>query len=254
MKMRKLITILLVFVGMNAFTQQFHFKQYSLEEGLSRSGVYDILQDRNGFLWVATEGGGLCKFDGKTFQTYTRFNGLASEKIRIIFQDKSGVIWLGTTNGLTYFNGEDFVSLTESDGIANNYIRSIAQDHEGNIWVGSNEGISIIDSDEKGVSHKLKLNFSLPHKKVRSLQTQGNIMWIGTDAGLCKYDDGKITEFNSSNGLSNDIILTLFVDSNNELWVGTENGLNKINNDTIQHWSNENGLINNRVRSIAEDY
>ncbi|MDG1914909.1 MAG: two-component regulator propeller domain-containing protein [Crocinitomix sp.] len=252
--MRKLITILLVFVGMNAFTQQFHFKQYSLEEGLSRSGVYDILQDRNGFLWVATEGGGLCKFDGKTFQTYTRFNGLASEKIRIIFQDKSGVIWLGTTNGLTYFNGEDFVSLTESDGIANNYIRSIAQDHEGNIWVGSNEGISIIDSDEKGVSHKLKLNFSLPHKKVRSLQTQGNIMWIGTDAGLCKYNDGKITEFNSSNGLSNDIILTLFVDSNNELWVGTENGLNKINNDTIQHWSNENGLINNRVRSIAEDY
>lgn len=254
---RKLVTILLlVFVGLGAFAQQFHFKQYSLEEGLSRSGVYDILQDKTGFLWVATEGGGLCKFDGKSFKPYTRFNGLASEKIRVIFQDKEGIIWLGTTNGLTYFDGEDFISLTEEeDGIADNYIRSIAQDHEGNIWVGSNTGISIIDSDEKGVSHKLKLNFSLPHKKVRSLQTQGDIMWIGTDAGLCKYIDGNVsTIITQEDGLSDDLILTQFVDSNNELWVGTENGLNKITSDTIQHWSTENGLISNRVRSIAEDY
>jgi ligand-binding sensor domain-containing protein/serine phosphatase RsbU (regulator of sigma subunit) len=244
-----------VFFGTSGIAQQFHFKQYSLEEGLSRSGVYDILQDKTGFLWVATEGGGLCKFDGKSFTTYTRFIGLASEKIRVIFQDESGIIWLGTTNGLTYYDGEEFISITVSDGIADNYIRSIAQDHEGNIWVGSNSGISIIDADEKGVSKKLKVKFSLPHKKVRSLQSQDDIMWIGTDAGLCKYIDGDIAEIiTTAEGLSNDLILTLFVDSNNELWVGTENGLNKITQAGVENWSEENGLINNRVRSIAEDY
>lgn len=251
----RLITLLLfVLTGMGGFAQQFHFKQYSLEEGLSRSGVYDILQDKTGFLWVATEGGGLCKFDGKSFKPYTRFNGLASEKIRVIFQDKSGIIWLGTTNGLSYFDGEKFFSLNESDGIADNYIRSIEQDHEGNIWVGSNRGISIIDSDEKGVSRKLKVNFSLPNKKVRSLQAQGDIMWIGTDDGLCKYDDGNIDVITYEEGLSNNLILTLFVDSNNELWVGTENGLNKITQVGIENWSEGNGLISNRVRSITEDY
>lgn len=253
--MRKLaVIILLVFVGMSALAQQFHFKQYSLEEGLSRSGVYDILQDNTGFLWVATEGGGVCKFDGKTFKPYTRFNDLASEKIRIIFQDEDGVIWLGTTNGLTYFDGENFHSLTENDGIADNYVRSIAQDHEGNIWIGGNRGISIIDSDEKDVSRKLKFNFSLPHKKVRSLQTQDDIMWVGTDGGLCKYQNDNVSILTTTEGLSDNTILTLFVDSKNNLWVGTENGINKISSDTIEFWTEENGLINNRVRSITEDF
>lgn len=248
------ILILMCWFHSGAYLQQFHFKQYSLEQGLSRSGVYDILQDNTGFLWVATEGGGLCKFDGKHFKTYTRFNGLASENVRVIFQDDQGILWLGTTSGLSYFDGENFHSLTESDGIADNYIRSIAQDHEGNIWVGSNRGISIIDATEKGVSRKLKITFSLPHKKVRSLYRQGDNMWIGTDGGLCKYNDGNIEVITTENGLSDNTILTLFLDSNQDLWVGTEDGLNKIADTIIEHWSVKDGLIHNRIRNITQDY
>ncbi len=254
--MRQLIPILLLIAAaFSGRAQQFHFKQYSLAEGLSRSGVYDILQDKHGFLWVATEGGGLCKFDGQKFTTYTRSNGLGSEKVRTIFEDRQGLLWLGTTNGLSYFDGQKFKTLTTEDGISDNFIRSIGQDAEGNLWIGSNRGITIIDTKEKGVSNKLKTNFSLPHKKVRSLLAQGDKMWIGTDNGLARHATNKIELFTTENGLTSNVILSLFLDADQQLWVGTENGLNQIDqNGVVKSWTTADGLIAARVRSITQDY
>ena len=114
LKMKHLTLIFLFFwTSTQIFGQQFHFKNYSLEEGLSRSGVYHILQDHYGFLWIATDGGGVCKFDGVNFKNYTRQHGLASEKVRIIFEDHNKTLWFGTNNGLSFFNGEHFETLTK---------------------------------------------------------------------------------------------------------------------------------------------
>lgn len=251
--MRKLALTIFLAISSLTFGQQFHFKNYSLKEGLSRSGVYHILQDRAGFLWVGTEGGGVCKFDGKTFSSYTRHHGLASENVRVIFEDDRGVLWFGTANGLSYFNGRTFNSLTTDDGIADNFVRSITQDHEGNLWIGTNKGISIIDPDEKGVSGKLSFSFSLPHMKVRSLLAQDDIVWIGTDQGLVKYQDHKVTVIDRKDGLSNQLILNLYVDRDGALWIGTQEGINKYHNGKVEYWTILDGLIHNRVRSITQD-
>ena len=251
--MRIFLALIISFSAIYGSAQQYHFKTYSLEEGLSRSGVYSILQDKSGFLWIGTEGGGVCKFNGIGFTNYSRKHGLASENVRVIFEDDRGVLWFGTSKGLSYCNGKNITSITTDDGLADDYIRSITQDNEGNIWVGTNTGISIIDPDEKGISGKLKINFTLPNKKIRSLLAQDDIVWIGTDQGLCKYQNQEIEVISSQDGLSNNLILTMFIDRKNALWVGTQSGLNKIANDTIQTWNEEDGIINNRVRSIAED-
>lgn len=251
--MQKLIIIFLLFIPIIGGAQQFHFKKYSLQEGLSRSGVYSILQDNAGFLWVGTEGGGVCIFDGKNFINYTRQNGLAAENVRVIFEDDRGVIWLGTSNGLSYFNGKKFFSLSTDDGLADNFVRSITQDHEGNIWVGTNKGISIIDPDEKGISGKLNFNFNLPHMKVRSLLAQGEVVWIGTDKGLCKYEDHKITIYDKEHGLSNELILCMYEDFEGSLWVGTQEGLNRMDGEFFESWGIEDGLAHERVRSITQD-
>jgi ligand-binding sensor domain-containing protein/serine phosphatase RsbU (regulator of sigma subunit) len=254
--MLRLIFLLFIFTNLPySHGQQFHFKNYSLEEGLSRSGVYYILQDHSGFLWVGTDGGGVCKFNGVSFTNYTRQHGLASEKVRVIFEDSNNILWFGTDNGLSFFNGKGFTTLTTKDGISDNFIRSITQDFEGNIWVGTNRGISIIDPSEKRVSDKLKINFNLPHRKIRSLlaDKKNKIVWIGTDAGLCKWEDSKITIFDENDGLPHNLILNLFLDKQNNLWVGTQNGVSKIRDGEITSWTTKDGLINDRVRSINQD-
>ena len=60
------------------YSQQFHFRQYSIEEGLPRSGVYSIYEDNKGFLWIGTEGGGVAKFDGINMEVYSKTDGLSS--------------------------------------------------------------------------------------------------------------------------------------------------------------------------------
>jgi len=254
--LRLKLGFIFIFSCLLTFGQQFHFKNYSLEEGLSRSGVYYILQDQAGFLWIGTDGGGVCKFDGHSFKNYTRQHGLASEKVRVIFEDEHHILWFGTNKGLSFLNGNEFITLTTEDGISDNFIRSITQDNDGNIWIGTNRGISIIDPSEKKVSEKLKINFNLPHRKVRSLlaDKKNNAVWIGTDAGLCLWKDSKVTIYTTKNGLINDVILNLYLDKDNNLWIGTQGGLSKFENEKFTNWTMRTGLVNNRVRSINQDF
>ena len=95
--MRDLALLLICFIAAEvASAQQYDFQRFSVEEGLPRSGVYCLLEDSRGFLWVGTEGGGLVRFDGRQFQTYTTGNGLPGNTIRSLFEDRDGNIWLGT--------------------------------------------------------------------------------------------------------------------------------------------------------------
>ena len=233
--------------------QHYYFKNYSLQEGLSRSGVYYILQDNKGFLWIGTEGGGISKFDGHTFTNFSRKDGLQSEHVRVIFEDANDVLWFGTDNGLSFFEYGEIKTLTTDDGLSDNFIRSITQDDNGNLWVGSNKGISIIDPSEKEISSKLKVNFNLPHKKVRSLLADSNRVWIGTDNGLCKIENGNLSVYNEDDGLADNIILSLYLDSHSKLWIGTDKGLSSFDDKTFKSWTIDDGLINNRIRTICED-
>ncbi|MFK8037949.1 MAG: two-component regulator propeller domain-containing protein [Crocinitomicaceae bacterium] len=252
--MQKLI-FALIFLTISVFTygQHYHFKNYSLSEGLSRSGVYFILQDNEGFIWVGTEGGGISKFDGQKFTNFSSKQGLKSEHIRVIFEDDNGVLWFGTDNGLSFFEYGEIKSLTTENGLSDNYIRCITQDSEGNLWVGTNKGISIIDPSEKEISSKLKVNFNLPHKKVRTVLADSNKVWIGTDDGLCLMENNNLTIFKNTNGLSDNLILSLFMDSKDHLWIGTNKGLSVLTNGKFRSWTEADGLINNRIRSISED-
>jgi signal transduction histidine kinase/DNA-binding response OmpR family regulator/ligand-binding sensor domain-containing protein len=82
------------------------FTLLSTDQGLSQGMVFDILQDRNGFLWVATKNG-LNRYDGYHFQIYTHdpFDqfSLASSEIRKLFEDSRGRIWICHSEGLDIF-------------------------------------------------------------------------------------------------------------------------------------------------------
>src|SRR5690606_30470246 len=122
--MKNLLIAVIIFFGVfNSNAQQYHFKNYSLEQGLSRSGVFSILQDHEGYIWIGTDGGGLCKFDGKKFTNYTRYHGLASETIRVLFEDENNVLWLGTDKGLCYYDGESFQTLSIKQGLSDSFVR-----------------------------------------------------------------------------------------------------------------------------------
>jgi ligand-binding sensor domain-containing protein len=66
---------------------------YSVKEGLSHRQVNDVIEDRQGYIWIATPSG-LNRFDGYSFRIWGREDGLHSDQISHVFEDAYGFIWV----------------------------------------------------------------------------------------------------------------------------------------------------------------
>ncbi len=128
--------------------QGFHFKHYSIDQGLPSSEVYHVMQDELGYLWFATDRG-VCRYDGHEFKVFTRKDGLPDDVVFSFYVDDLQRMWFYTyTGGIGYFeNGQivvpDFNAAFIKALHADLYpvISSMHIDSAGNIWVGTFENI-----------------------------------------------------------------------------------------------------------------
>jgi hypothetical protein len=128
----------------NVAQGQAFFTTYNSDDGLAMDAINwgkTTVCDSEGNIWFATQGGGVSKYDGKSFITYTTEQGLANNTVRSIAADKSGNLWFGTYGGgVSKYDGKSFITYTIEQGLANNYVISIAEDKSGNLWLGTDGG------------------------------------------------------------------------------------------------------------------
>jgi ligand-binding sensor domain-containing protein len=107
--------------------------------------IVSLAVDAKGIVWAGTWGGGLSRFDGKTWTHYTVSEGLPGNHVFMLHTDPQGVLWVGTNNGLARFKtGGGFDTLTTNDGLFNNAVFSMATARDGTLWVGSFGGVAKI--------------------------------------------------------------------------------------------------------------
>lgn len=193
------VTILVVLIFNTLPAQRILFNSFTIDNGLSGSQVYSLLQDRTGFIWIGTDNG-LNRFDGKEFKVYNNQpnnnNSVSDNSIWTLFEDPEGIIWIGTKQGvLNRFDPrtEKFTKINLSSNISSEIgITSIIKDKQGSIWIG----------------------------------TYSN--------GLYRYQPstGKITNWNgivnSENDISNKYITSILQDKAGFIWISTYYGLNRI--------------------------
>ena len=101
-----------------------HWQTFGIPEGLSSPVITAIVEDREGHLWFGT-GGGVSRYDGTTFTTYTTEDGLAANVVQSILEDQQGHLWFGTGGGVSRYDGETFATYTTEEGLAHNEVLSI---------------------------------------------------------------------------------------------------------------------------------
>lgn len=104
------LVIAFLFLGLNLQAQQYFFQTFGQDEGIPVSTINDIVEDDLGFMWIATEGGGLARFDGLHSQVFNTENaaGIPSNYItRLHFKTELGLL-IGTDKGLVLYNGFTF--------------------------------------------------------------------------------------------------------------------------------------------------
>ncbi len=109
--MRRFVLILIFCSGAGTIpslrAQQFSLRQYTVVDGLPQSQVNAMIEDRQGYLWIGTNGG-LARFDGRDFKIYNTLDGLSSNFITSLMIDQHQNLWIVHPRGITKFDGVSF--------------------------------------------------------------------------------------------------------------------------------------------------
>jgi len=254
-----------------------YLEHLTTRDGLSQSTVMSILQDSQGFLWLATESG-LDRYDGYSIREYRRDRGnefgLANDFVWSIAEDSRRDLWLATYGGgvARWDRSEDRFQSFRHDPrdprtIANDAIRTLLVDAADKVWVATeHDGLDVIDAKTGAIRHFRHREGdprSLPSDSVYALHSgEGGRIWVGTDRGLSAYEPatGDFSNYAAAFGSSALRVRALATDHTGTLWVGMlETGLWSLNPQTgrataFRHDPARPGsLSNDRVQAILED-
>ena len=244
---------------------------FTIEEGLSQTGVNYLLKDSKGFLWIATQDG-LDRYDGYSFTLFrhnpTDSTSICDNFIRHLCEDHNGNIWIATNNGLSYYdprkgNFKNFYSSSQPNSLSDNSIYNVFEDKSGVIWVKTLESLEKLDTEKE--SFIQYYHFSNVFNYVSGdfffdiFEDHYGKLWIGTKDGLNCFDKNLelFERFennpNDPNSLSNNRVKSIKEDDNGNLWIATDNGLNKFDRikKIFTRYSTSDGLPSNSVNSIT---
>lgn len=111
--------------------------------------VISAAVDRRNHKWFGTYGGGISRFDGVTWTTFSKDDGLGGNFVFAQALDHNGILWAGTDGGVSWFDGAKWRTYTTRDGLIDNFVYSIAVDEQGNKWFGTRVGVSRLDDPDR---------------------------------------------------------------------------------------------------------
>jgi len=184
-----------------------------------------LLKDREDHIWIGTDTAGLIQIKLRKVQAITREHGLPENGVSTVIEDRNGNLWIGLRNRGLCKRTPDGVIRTVSNisGVSNQGISVLFEDLDGAIWCGTNSnGVFKIRNN---LSLRLTKKDGLPSNAVTSIFRDGNnSLWIGTDLGLCSYNQGHIVQKDRGH-LKNKKINVLFEGYKGILYAGTNDGL-----------------------------
>lgn len=202
--------------------------KYKLNEknGLPLQTFQRIYEDKNGVIWLGSEGKGLIQFTGEQFIYYNQNSGLTSDLVLSINQDKQKHLWIGTYDkGLMQISKQNQI---KSFNIGNNTVWCSMLDFEGKNWFGTGMGLVTIKNDK--ICDEFYIENGTPGDKITCIyKTDDNSLIIGGDEGISIYKNGKFSKITSKNIETVRSICSI----GNSIYCASDKGLYKLINKQL---------------------
>lgn len=226
-----------------------------------------ISEDDLGNIWIGTAENGLYRYNKhtKTFRSFTSNNSLLSSNgIETVYKDKKGILWIGTYEGglcrldpyreniRTYLHDP-----RNASSLVGNTVKVIYEDSKGHLWLGTKQnGVSVFNPELNSFTNYRVVRGvtrSLPGNSIRAITESNSQIWIGTDAGICRFDANtqSFVRINTRNGLPENDVCGMLSDKNGNLWISTfSKGLARFNPKTYQfrYFTVGEGLYSNEFQ------
>jgi signal transduction histidine kinase/ligand-binding sensor domain-containing protein len=238
----------------------------STEDGLSHDSVLSLTVDREGCLWVGTNGGGLNRVRRKSFGV---LDGSAGLVVQSVCEDGEGGLWIGCNDKrVEHWTGG---VLQQSRILPSSLPADVNPDTTTldvkAVYVGRREGAlggnwvlagswcafpPRLFQWESGRFTPLILPEALDRNISAIFQDRAGRLWLGTQGGLLRFEDLKL--FTTRDGLSANDVRAIAEDREGDLWVGTEGGgLDRLRDGRFTCFTRTNGLPGNSISALEVD-
>jgi PAS domain S-box-containing protein len=265
--------------------------RWDAENGLPESHVRQIIQTRDGYLWLGTSRG-LARFDGLTFTNFRApyTPGMLGSTVLDLAETPDGSLWIGTGGGVMRYHEGKFTTYTAADGFRSPNSGTLCVVPDGSLWIGGSSGITRW-VDGKFVNDIDTSGFNVAAMQAITVDRQKNV-WVAMSTEVLRYTAGRFTRFNSEHGLPKSAVLeirddgeghviavaqsglfvfanerftpfeigwkgsranTSFVDRDGNLWIGAGTGLDRFKDGKIEAYKDPSGMPLGGVDAIYED-
>jgi ligand-binding sensor domain-containing protein/two-component sensor histidine kinase len=257
-------------------------KHFTLKNGLVNERIKNITEDREGNIWLGSDGGGILRYSSDELVSFSKADGLSSNYVLSILEDDFNNLYFSTYEGGINFFDRKKVSLFKANNqLADQTIWSSFYNLDSTFWFGTAAGLTIQNGssfinyinydvkNKKGKPFNIDFDFFktpdtikyinkkavviksaewLPSNKILNIykDTDNNI-WIGCSRGVCYIsEDGKGKSYKYGLNFPTKNVRAIETVLNNEIWMGTSSGIYELVNDSILE-SKLNDELQNKI-------
>jgi len=242
-------------------------RSFSKKNGFLYQNITDMIRDREGNIWVASDNK-LLFSPGEKYEVIAGDKNVLFDSIYAITSDQSGYLWLSNNQGLfryDYTVNNGLKKYLTNSKYRNLHIVSIHEDESGYIWLGTFDNGLFRLEPHSGVVKRYSISEGLRNANVISINGTGNNLWLATLGGitLCEKPNDLLEEakgnykfinFSDKEGPGSSFVYCVFIDKKGRVWFGTDGkGITVYENGKFTNYSTFDNLKGKIVYSIVED-
>jgi signal transduction histidine kinase/ligand-binding sensor domain-containing protein len=219
-------------------TEKVWSKDEPHNSGWAHDTIGNMARDKDGIFWIATLGGGLCRFDPIANKAVNYLhdakdpNSISSNLARNLLIDHNHHIWVGTWGaGLDIFDPQSqkfkHIAHPKDNSPGATVVDCTYEDSDSTIWAGTFDGIELLDKAGTIVKQYLRKTAVLTFFTDKS-----GVIWAGTSSGICRYDKAAdnfaLLNDDATAGPIGEV-MDIQEDSRQNLWLRTASAIIKIN-------------------------
>lgn len=245
------LLLLALFTSFVIHSYSFVYTGYNSLNGLSNDNVFQVVQDKEGFIWVATSYG-LNKLGPNGIKKYYKMDGLYSNAILSLDIDKNGSLWIGTAEGLCVFENNGILRKYGTDKV----YRPIELLVESNFIYWIDQSGILYTLNRKDTERKSFLDtdtLNVPEGRVRSIcrSASGHVI-IAAYNGIYEITGDQLKPL-TIEGLRDSSFYKVFVDPAHNLWISSNTRIYKIKDNRVVHTIENEGKTDSRIIQLYVD-
>jgi signal transduction histidine kinase/ligand-binding sensor domain-containing protein len=244
--------------------------QYAYPAPARNTNASILLRDRDGGIWIGTEGAGVVHLHQGRADVFSQADGLSGDHVMSLFEDREGNVWVATLGGLDRFRNFAIATYAQDEGLGTiPGWGSVVADQDGSIWMGTKDGLRMWNHGEvtiygRAADHKSQSRtIWLPVRRVadRGLRDHVSAFVFADNAGRIlvstRYAFGYMENgrFVAIGGVPGGLVSSVVQDRRGDLWIANQDqGLLRRSKDgTVQQISWASIGHKDGAQSLAAD-